>query len=385
MNKKILFLPVIMAVFLSASLSAQTDSALRTSSFDVFSTSYDFAMDELHWNNVSIPKASLFTGVNSNYLNINGAGLLGPAYLSGRFYQKITNYGDWPNNMTDLTVDVLAGFSGGWSIGGHYYDFCRPDGIGTIQPGILAGRIADLGDAKLRLSAGTTYVNLYPKSNLVDLIQLISTFKIEYGADADNCAGLSYRIINTWAGTNNTTDTGSIPVYNRISGWYGHTWNIEDNCRIGIRPNFFANFNAINRMETTSINPSGNLYNSIPGSGNFEGLIRMPLALGVKPFNDKIECVVSLMFGLYYANFDHLNAACTGGYNKAGWVPETGIGFGVNMDVNSRCHIQIGSQFIRVPVYNSSNTYSYNENASNGLTASNIFEAPLSVSINLHM
>ena len=138
-------------------------------------------------------------------------------------------------------------------------------------------------------------------------------------------------------------------------------------------------------------------YNVVPESGNFEGAFMIPLAIGVKPFanNDVIECVFSIGFGLYYANFHHLYDTAPGGNNKKGWVPVTGIGLGLNLVVNAQCKVQIASQFIRTPNHDSSTSYTdaegdshnftYKESGSNGLTASSLGSAPLAITFMLKL
>ena len=380
----------------------KTGSALSTASFGTFTDSYDHTTDGLHWLDYNRLAAAAYTGIQNNYLNMNGTVMLSDIYLAARFYQRIANYQDWPENMTDLYVDVFAGFNNGLSVKASYYDFCfsaKDDGTkvtvgkGKIKPGLELAYVFGESESgsRLRVSARADYQQLYWKSNLVDLRQASGSFRAAYGKDADNSTGAAYTFIKTFNGTNNCTDTDGIPVYHKFELYMGRTWQLNDTLRTGIRPNVFVVRNAIkptggpvilNPLKTGSTSEQ-TTYNEVPDNDT-EASLRLPLSVEFCPLNDKIEFTATIMFGLYYATFDHLDSTCMGGCNKAGWVPEPGIGFGLNFTVTPKCTVQAGIQYVRVPEYDGS-SYGYKESGSGGITAASLGSAPLSLSVALQL
>jgi hypothetical protein len=356
-------------------LPGQTESAVRNASFGVFSVPYDYYADILHWNDIPVQALSLYTGIDNNYLNVGVSGTYSGIYGTFSYTEKITNYKAWPQNMTDETASVMFGFPGNWAGKFVYYDYCYSGGKGTAMPGIAAGKTWNLSAGRILRTSGE--INLqyrYSSSNNIDVIQPLFSVKTEYGTDADNGTGFSCSIMPTLAGAANTTDVSSTPVLYSAGSWFGITCNFDNNLKVGFRPNVSLTLNAVNDTKS--------LHNVIPEYGNREFLGRLPLSFMYTQDDGKIEYILSVMMGFYYANYDHPGSTGPGGNNKAGWVPETGIGLGININVNKNCRIQAGTHFIRIPeLTTDDDQYSYD---AENISVSNIFDEPLSLSIQLH-
>ena len=320
-------------------------------------------MDILYWTEISqIPRA-LYTGINDNQLNVDVAGFLDSVYSSFSYAEKISNYKAWPDNMTDETVSLLLGFPGGLGILASYYDFCCSEGIGTAMPSLAISKAFNLGPSVLRTSAGVNMAFRYPSANIMDLFQPKLTLVVNYGKNADNGFGTEYEFMPTCEGTHNYTDVSSIPAYQKISCWYGKVWNIGGNLNVGIRPNMFITYNAID--------PSERLYNVVSDSGNMEFLARIPLSFQITQGNS-VEYVISLLVGLYYASFDHEGSSNWLGGNNA-------HGLGGCLNVNEYCSIQIASNFIRIPELTADDDE--HQYVAKDISVSNIQDIPLSVSV----
>src|SRR5574344_1432386 len=93
-------LPAFFSLFLISAIHAQSESALRSDSFGVFSSPYDRYSDPLYWHDDQQPQFSLFNGIHKNYLNIGAAASYSGLYGAFNYVEKITDYKDWPQNMT---------------------------------------------------------------------------------------------------------------------------------------------------------------------------------------------------------------------------------------------------------------------------------------------
>ncbi|MCI1208467.1 MAG: hypothetical protein LKF96_03355 [Treponema sp.] len=367
----ILFVNGIETLFAQAQFHTPVESAVRTASFGVFSVPYDYGLNLLYWTEVTGVAGALHTGINDNQLNACVSGIFGPLYGAFRYSEKITNYKAWPDNMTDEEVALLLGFRSGLGFRIKYYDFCYSDGKGTAMPSLAVSKIFPAEQGKrLRSSFEVDMGFRYCIANIMDLFQPRMTFHVDYGTNAGDGCGIIYQVMPTLKGTHNRTDVSSIPVYQKLENWYGKTWFLGSNLRVGIRPDVFVDYNAVN--------PSVRLYNVIPDKGNMEFHARLPFSFLVNP-GEKVEYAVSFLVGLYYANFDHQGTGWPGGNNNSGWVPELGAGAGFCMNVNKHCSIQMASNFIRIPeLTGSNNTYS-----SENISVANMVNAPLSLSSTL--
>lgn len=385
MQKRFLILLIFFTSFFRFYSSAQTESAIKTASFGVFSSTYDFAMNEMYSDFLQKPQYEFFSGITDDNLNIDGALMLGPLYASLRYFQKITVYKGWPQNMTDETVELYASLPNNWNFRARYYDFCYSQGKGVVKPGFFLGHVSDSSDEtgkKLRVSFGSDLALYYPSANDIDIIQLFTTVKVDYSVDAIDGAGFSYTIAPSWAGPQNITSEDDIPTTVSFTLWTGKSWELEGNSTVGARPNIYMSVNGVNPTANTNLNVEGCSYNTLPEFGNFEMLAQIPLSICIRPLkSEKISLLTSLMIGFYYASFNHLDENTTGGYNAKGWVPQTGIGFGGMIQVNRKCSIQAGIQFIRMPQQTQDSNI--NKYDAEKISASNIAQEPISISIHL--
>lgn len=321
-----------------------------------------------------VPKVTSYTGIAENKLNMGFSTGYKDFYGSFTFWEKIANYGDWPFNHTELGLSGMAGFNT-WAVQARYLDFCYGKGAGYIAPGIALSKLFFTDSTyKLRSEFSNDWFFRYWKANMIDAWLPVFTVKFDYSKNYSNGLGISYSYIPSICGPANHTDLSEVYDSHKLTAWVGADCNLDDKITAGIRPNGFVTFNAAN--PTKSVN---NYYGEY---GNFEAHIVLPFSIKYN-YDDKLQFVTSLMFGLYYASFDHLKYDGIGGSNPAGWVNETGLAIGVNVAASPRCTIRFGSNFVRINEANQETLDTNETTDSENISASNIAAAPLSVTIQL--
>lgn len=241
------------------------------------------------------------------------------------------------------------------------------------MPGCTVANVFDfINGFKLRASAGIDFYYRFMSANKADVNIPQVIFKLDCSKDPSNGAGIKYICTPYVAGANNVTDVSKLPDTHQFDIWYGLTKDFDGRVTAGIRPSFMCIFN--------TANPTESLYNVYSDQDAVEFLFRLPFALKYT-VNETVQLVFSVLFGQYYASFDHMGYTGLGGSNKAGWVTENGLGLGVNLNISPKCLVKIGSNFIRIQeVSDDGSDYSYK---SQNISASSIAESPLAVSVYL--
>lgn len=363
----------------------QQHSGRNTASFGVLRTEYDDYTDVFYWSAARHEKdlmPTVYGGIDENYWNAGASIEHKKLYGSLIFYEQIANYKNWPSNMTDLGLLLTLGIGDALTVQARYYDFCYSGGKGTAMPGLWLAKSFGGGEYRHRLAAGIDWSFWYLEPWYADVMFARTTLRYDFSKDSSNGAGIQYMIVPPLKGAGNQTDIDSVAVSHSIGVWAGITKDME-RLTIGVRPNGFITINAVNPTAMRR-NKDGELedYNPFAKSGNMEFLVRLPASISYR-ITDSVEIVASVIFGLYYANFDHKDYDGLGGNNNRGWVNEKGAGLGLNFTINERCTLQIGSCFTRIPELKEDHVddqFRDHQYTAKNVSAKNIADAPLSIS-----
>ncbi len=388
-------------------------SGLNTASFGVFHTDYDDYTSPFYYaaaftekiENKNFTAPVLRVGVDENYWNAGASMQYGDFYGAFTYYNAISNFQDWPANMTDLGLAGTFVYNNLFSVQGRYYDFCLSGGEGMAMPGLTLAAKLGKGAYKYRLAldGDLCFWHLGPWGN--DKFFPRIQAKFDYSKDSTRGVGLSYMLVAPIDGTESRVDIEDIAISHRISFWAGIAKDF-DRYTVGIRPSGYINFNAVNPSDVRYwelLDEDGAIgasekeenwirayrlgeYNPYAEAGNMDFLVRLPVALACH-LNQYVTVSGGALFGLYYANFDHYGYTGQGGDNGKGWVPEVGISLGLSFEMGG-ASLQIGSSFIRAPsidrtkydedtAYNQFWRHSY---YAEDLSLGNIISAPLSIS-----
>ncbi len=360
-------------------------SGCSTASFGVFHTEYDDYTDVFYWKSASrkqnfIPTA--YSGIDQNYWNAGISSEYNDIFASLIFYEQIANYKNWPSNMTDLGLAVTLGIGDMLTLQARYYDFCYSGGKGTAMPGLSIAKSFGQSDYQNRIAAGCDWSFWYLEPWNADVMFPRTFIKFDHSKDSSNGFGFKYLAVFRLKGPGNQTKINKISIPHTFSLWAGVAKEI-DNFSIGLRPTGFITLNAVNPTDLHT-NKKGQTedYNPFAKNGNMEFLIRLPFAVTYH-VTEHVDLVFSVLFGLYYANFDHEGYTGLGGNNKKGWVNEKGIGLGANFNISPRCKIQIASNFIRIPELTgtgSSDAFENHVYTAEDISAASIGKAPLTLS-----
>ncbi len=389
-------------------------SGLNTGSFGVFHTDYDdytspfyYAAaftEKLEDKNFTAPV--LKAGVDENYWNAGASMQYGNIYGAFTYYNAISIFQDWPADMTDLGLAGTFAFNNLFSVQGRYYDFCLSGGEGMAMPGLtLAAKLGN-GAYKSRLSLDGDlcfwHLGPWDTDKYFPRIQA----KFDYSKDSTRGFGLSYMLVAPIDGTESKVDKDDIAVSHTISFWAGVAKDF-DRYTVGIRPYGYIELNAVNPSDVRYwelLDEDGTIgasekeenwicpyrlgeYNPYAEAGNMDFLVRLPVALACH-LNQYVSVSGGVLFGLYYANFDHYGYTGLGGDNGKGWVPEVGISLGLSFEMGGAT-LQIGSSFIRAPSIDrskydektTSNQFWRHSYYAEDLSLSSIASAPLSISL----
>jgi len=372
---------VVIALFFCIALYAQPkerhSSGTKTASFGVFSVGYDTYFSPLFWDQNSSGKFSVYTGIENTTLSMACAGYFNNDWYGAfLFEEKITNYKWWPENMTDESWTFLFGYQDSFMVKAGYYDFCYSGGKGTAEPYLYLGTQYKVRDKILRVSGGVDIALQYSKGNTMDVFQPKGHILLFFGENIQNGIGLEYYAMGTYAGFQNTTNVTDIPLNQKIAFWWGKIWDFSSTLSVGIRPYFFAIYNAIN--------PTVSLNNIFPDENEYEMFLRIPLAIQFYPGNQNyFSLITSLQIQLYYASFDHLGYEGLGGNNYGGWVPGIGLGFGLSWNLGSKCFLQCGFQYIAQPEL--TENLSEHEYYLEGISVQALLQRPLTVSLQIKL
>lgn len=371
-----------LAIFAFTSASAQVASGVNGATFSLFSSSYDYTFDPLYSLESTPQKFEVQTGFFDDYLNLGTAFMAGPAEVTFNYYQRITNYKAWWDNLTDEGLCVMASFpSLNAGIYARYFDQCYYNGKGRAQPG--AGIFKTFDSVPLRLSLDADSIFCSIKGNTTDLIQYPVNFRAEYSKDRQSGIGLEYTIMFTTEGKENETDISGLDPLQTFGGWAAKEFSLSRNASVAARVQGHFSVNALNTADdTTILNVPGGNKNRVPKNGQKEGLLQVPFGIKyVCGKNQNVELYAAMMFGFYWSNFDHYSTEHEGGYNGHGWVPQTGMGFAARVELTPNAAFQAGSSFIRMPqVADKDDSVNY---TAEHISLSSIFDSPLSASLSL--
>ena len=357
-------------------------SAENSISFSAFTNQYDYYLDALHYNDYENSVVQGFFGYDKNFLNIGGTATLFGVYLGVDYDQQISNYRDWPANMTDEEIAFIFGFPHDFAVAGHYYDFCYTDGKGIIEAGLEAGKCFELpSDKKLRVSFAGNYLMNFRASLDIAYYQPNGELRFEYGRDADNGIGVKYMLMGTF----DDAYKKACLWYHKITLYYGLTHDFSSNFTFGFKPQFYA---AVNSFYPAYKNygVNGEQYvDCQTHSGDIEAEIIVPFAFryALDSF-EQVHFLTTVMVGAFYSTFDHTehivhsDSIGLNSFNDAGCVPYAGLGLGVEIALNKHFNMALGSRFVRVPEKDNEDEGRYN---AKNMSFSSIASEPLSISI----
>lgn len=383
--KKNFFLVFAVIMFINSAIFSfvveykHPDSAVNVSSFGVFSTDFDTFVKPMYYSDTRTSEhVTAYTGISQNFYNAGVSGMYNDFYGSLIFWEKVANYSAWPHNHTNLGLSFTVARNN-WAVQTRYLDFCYGKGRAYIDPGVTVAKIFETDSSyKLRISLAHDFFVRYWKSAKEDAFMPKTSIAIDYSEDSSRGFGLEYNYVAYLTGSNNKTDVSNCPDTHRFYAWGGLAYDLDENITVGFRPSFLFVLNGANPVKST--------YNCYSEYWNNEFHALLPLSVKYA-FNSKIDLFVSVLFGQYYASFDHLGYTGTGGSNFHGWVTENGLGMGINARLSPKCTVQIGSQFTAIQENDSdpeNPTYKAAFYKSENVSASNIGEAPISAIIQLY-
>ncbi len=390
-------------------------SGQNTGSFGVFHTDYDdytspFYYEAAFTENLKDRNftAPIFkAGVDENYWNAGISMQYGKVYGALNYYNAIANFQNWPSNMTDLGLSGTFAFGNTFSAQARYYDFCISGGIGMAMPGLTLAAKFGSGDYKIRLALGGDLCNWHLGPWGTDKLFPRLQASIDFSRDSMRGFGVSYMGVPAFDGTGSTVSIDDVAMSHTVSFWAGA---VKDFGRysVGLRPNGHVSLNAVNPTAVRYwelLDDDGAMglekkltewwylphrlgeYNPYADDGNLEALVRLPVALSCH-ISQYVSVTGGVLFGLYYANFDHYGFTGLGGDNGKGWVPEVGASLGLNFEMGG-ASLSIGSSFIRAPSidrskYNEKDHYNQfwrHSYYAEDLSLGGIVSAPLTVSL----
>ena len=386
MTQKALHFSFIAFAFASQMVSASPSSfqvphasAENYASFGAFSTQYDHYLDVRYWSDEENSKYQGFFGFERNFLNIGASAELFGVYWAVDYDQQISNYRDWPENMTDEEIGFLIGLPSGWGIGGHYYDFCYTGGKGIIESGLEIGNAFGSGEKKLRVSLAGNYQLIFRGSLDIAYYQPNGELSVDWSKNESSGFGAKYKLMGTF-------DNGyekAAPWYHRVSLWLGLQHFFQDNLEFVFRPELYGAFNSF----YPGYDADAQKYAACPEWGNLEAQIIVPFSFKYHLGKfEQVKLITTVMIGAFYANFDHVystygihfGAMGMATNNDAGCVPYAGLGLGAEINVNKNMSVALSSRFVRLPEKNEEDSGRY---SAENMSFSSISSEPLSLSI----
>lgn len=363
----------------AASFQVPHSSAQNYASFGAFSSQYDQYLDARYWSDAENAKYQGFFGFDRNFLNIGATATLACVYLGVDYDQQISDYRDWPENMTDEEIGFLIGLPSGWGIGGHYYDFCYTGGKGIIESGLEIGNAFGAGEKKLRVLLAGNYQFIFRGSLDIAYYQPNGELAIDYSKNADSGFGVKYKLMGTF---DNSYDRAA-PWYHKATFWLGLTHDFSDNLVFAFHPELYGVYNSF----YPGYDAEEQKYAACPEWGNIEAELIVPFSfkyhLGTL---EQVKLITTVMIGAFYSNFDHvydtygihLGAMGMATNNDAGCVPYAGVGLGAEIAVNRDLSVALSSRFVRMPEKNTEDSGRY---YAKNMSFSSISSEPLSISI----
>lgn len=363
----------------AASFQVPHSSAQNYASFGAFCSQYDHYLDPLYWQEAENSDYQGFFGFDRNFLDIGGTVNLWGIYWALNYNQQISNYRDWPENMTDEEIGFMVGLPCGWGFSAHYYDFCYTGGKGIIESGLEIGNAFGEGERKLRVSLSGDYQLIFRGSLDIAYYQPKGELSVDYSKSADSGFGVKYRMMGTF-------DNGyerAAPYNHRVSLWLGLTHDFADNLTFAFHPSLCGTFNSF----YPGYDAVAQKYEARPEWGNLDAEIIVPFSFKYHLGSlEQVKLITTVMIGAFYSNFDHtyaeygihLGSMGMASNNDAGCVPYAGVGLGAEIAVNKNLNIALSSRFVRLPEKNEADSGRY---YAKNMSFASISSEPLSISI----
>lgn len=403
--KKWIFAAVFLVLFVvsGARIFPQAAGAVDSCSFSVFRSQYGDMFDARYWQNQLEDGCFFNTGIYDDASDFALAANFAGMYFGVGYNARIMNHKRWPHNLTDMDVRAFAGIpSLGLGIRVSYFDKNVYDGIGTAAPKIEIGKNFARFPLSLAFEASGEFH--YWKGLCLDVVRLPLFFKADFSSDGMRGFGGAYGVSPVFEAKGGVNNVSSVAPQHDISFWAGWFWEIQENLRLGFRPNFSISFNCVNTADYSVNTRLSEIYvvaendkneslkrnienlNWIPENGNTQWRVSIPFSV-VYDVSEKVQLVAGFKWGFYWANFDHMSSRHTGGCNLMGTVNETGFALGMKAELGKRAVFQIGTAFVRQlslnPDGNTSGKVADYEVESPSISLSNLFDSPLAASLTI--